>query len=68
MYIAQERYNNLKMDNYTSIKYSSNKAQMAQVLVDFWCQKCCWRSGRVPDCEEVCIQTIIEWLSKEKTK
>ena len=58
----------LKKDKYYKIKQVANKAQMARVLLDFWCMKCEWQKGRVPDCEEVCTEAILEWLNKEDKK
>lgn len=53
-------------DKYFKLKRTVNKTQAAKILVDFWCKKCCWREGKVPDCEEVCIEAVMEWLSEKE--
>ena len=58
----------VKKDKYYKIKRAANKVQVAKVLVDFWCEKCCWKAGKVSECEEVCMEAIVEWLNKEDRK
>lgn len=51
-------------NNFNKIRGTSTIPQMAKVLVNFWCTRCEFSEGKVPECEQVCSDTIQQWLKR----